>query len=89
MASSQEQQMQFMRDTKSLAANLRTLGLHVLSMGDASLASGDAATARQYYESVVQCGRSLASNDYYELIELTAKGLIKAGEDKLRQLDGG
>jgi len=89
MTSSKDQQMQFMRDTKSLATDLRTLGLHVLSMGDVSLASGDTATARQYYDSVLQCGRSLASKDYYELIELTAKGLIKAGQDKLLQLDGG
>ncbi|MBW2174069.1 MAG: hypothetical protein JRF64_05390 [Deltaproteobacteria bacterium] len=89
MTSTQDKQMQFMQDTKSFATNLRKLGLHVLSVGDTSVASGDKAASREYYESVLQCAQSIASNDYYELIQLTAKGLIKAAEDKLLQLEGG
>ena len=89
MAFSQAQQIQFMQDTKDLARNLRELGLHVISAGEAALASGDKATSKKYYESVLQCGQSIASNDYFELIMLTAKGLIKASEDKLAQLEAG
>ncbi len=88
MASSQAQQGQFMQDIKDLAAGLRKLGLHILSVGEASSASGDQVTSKKYYESVLQCGQSIASNDYYDLILLTAKGLIKASEDKLAQLEG-
>ena len=89
MASSQAQQMQFMQDTKDFSSSLRKLGLHILSMGDASVASGDKATSKKYYESVLQCAQSIASHDYYDLILLTAKNLIKASEDKLAQLEGG
>ena len=76
-----------MQDTKDLAADLRKLGLHILSTGDASLASGDKAASKKYYESVLQCAQSIASNDYYDLILLTAKNLIKVAEDKLSQLE--
>ncbi len=87
MTSSQDQQMQFMQDTKEFATKLRKLGLHILSMGDAALASGDKATSKKHFEAVLQCARSIASNDYYELIQLTAKGLIKAAEDKLSTIE--
>jgi hypothetical protein len=89
MTSSRDQQTQFMQDTKDFATNLRELGLHVLSIGEASLASGDKATSNRYYESVLQCAQSIASNDYYELIQLTAKGLIRAAKGKMSQLEGG
>ena len=89
MASTQEQQMQFMQDIKSFAINLGNLGLHVLSVGDTALASGDKATSRKYYESVLQCGQSLVSNDYYEWVQVTGKGFIKVSEDKLAQLEAG
>jgi len=62
--------------------------LHILSTGDAFLVSGDKATSIKYYESVLQCGQSIASGDYYELIQLTAKALIKASEDRLLKLAG-
>lgn len=89
ITSSKEQQMKFMQDTKDFASSLRKLGLHILSTGDAFLVSGDKATSIKYYESVLQCAQSIASGDYYELIQLTAKGLIKASEDRLLKLEEG
>lgn len=87
MTSSQDQQMQFMQDAKEFATKLRKLGLHILSMGDTALASGDKATSKKYFDAVLQCARSIASNDCYELIQLTAKELIKAAEDKLSTIE--
>ena len=89
ITSSNEQQIKFMQDTKDFASSMRKLGLHILSTGDAFLVSGDKATSIKYYESVLQCGQSIASGDYYELIQLTAKALIKASEDRLLKLEEG
>jgi hypothetical protein len=86
MTSSKDQQAQFMQDVKSLATTLRKLGLHILSTADTASASGDTATAKEYYEALSRCGHSLDSDDYYELIQLTAKNLSKAAEDRLQQL---
>ena len=86
MASSQDQQLQFMQDAKEFATKLRKLGLHVLAAGDATLASGKKQVANVHYEAVLTCAKSIASKDCYELFQLTAKGLIKATEDKLSQL---
>lgn len=87
MTSSQDQQMQFMKDTKEFATKLRKLGLHVLSLGDAAMASGDKATCKKHFGAVLQCAQTIASKDYYELIQLTAKGLIKAAEDRLSKVE--
>ena len=87
MALSQDQQIQFMKDTTEFATKLRKLGLHVLSQGDSALASGDKATSKKHFVAVLQCGRTIASNDYYELIQLTAKGLISAAEDRLSKIE--
>jgi len=89
ITSSNEQQIKFMQDTKDFASSLRKLGLHILSTGDAFWVSGDKETSIKYYESVLQCAQSIASGDYYELIQLTAKGLIKASEDRLLKLEEG
>ena len=87
MTSSQDQQMQFMKDTKESATKLHKLGLHVLSVGDAALVSGDKATSKKHFGAVLQCARTIASKNYYELIQLTAKGLIKAAEDRLSKVE--
>jgi hypothetical protein len=87
MTSSQDQRMQFMKDTKEFDTKLRKLGLHVLSLGDAALASGDKATSKKHFGAVLQCALTIASKDYYELIQLTAKGLIKAAEDRLSKVE--
>ena len=87
MTSSQVQQMQFMKDITQFVTKLRKLGLHVLLLGDAALASGDKATSKKHFGAVLQCARTIASKDYYELIQLTAKGLIKAAEDRLSKVE--
>ncbi|MCP4612437.1 MAG: hypothetical protein GY845_27380 [Planctomycetes bacterium] len=85
--SSQVQQIQFMKDITQFVTKLRTLSLHVLSLGDAALASGDKVTSKKHFGAVLQCAQTIASKDYYELIRLTAKGLIKAAEDKLSKVE--
>jgi len=79
---SEEQQIQIGR-------KLQTLGLHVLSAGDALLASGDKAGSQTYYDAVLKCARSTASRDHLEMLDITTRGLIKAVEDRVSSVQSG
>ena len=89
MTSSQDQQMQIIKKLNEFTTKLRELGLHILSVGDASLASGDKQASQTHYEALLKCAKSLASKDCLGSIRIEAKGFIKAVEDRLSALESG
>ncbi len=86
---SQDQLMQIGRNLSEFAAKLRELGLHILSVADASLASGDKQAARTQYEALLKFAQALASKDCAGSIRVEAAGFIKAVEDRLSALESG
>ena len=82
-AFSYNKQARLMQDAKDLSANMRKIGMHILTTGDDALSSGDKQTAKAHYEAVLKCSQAVLSEDRFELFLLTAKGLNKVASDKL------
>lgn len=82
-ALSYDKQVHIMEDAKELSANMRKIGMHILTAGDDALSSGDKQSAKAHYEAVLKCSQAVLSEDRFELFLLTAKGLNKVASDKL------
>ena len=80
-------QVRLMEDAKELSANMRKIGLHILTAGDNALSSGDKESAKAHYEAVLKCSQAVLSKDRFELFLLTAEGLNKAANDKLSAVE--
>jgi hypothetical protein len=87
--SSQDQQMQIIKKLSEFNTKLRELGLHILSVGDTSLASGDKQASQTHYEALLKCAQSLASKDGAGGHQIEARGFIKAVEDRLSAVELG
>jgi hypothetical protein len=86
-ALSYDKQVRFMQDAKEFSANMRNIGLHILTAGDNALSSGDKQSAKAHYEAVLKCSQAVLSEDRFELFLLTAKGLNKVANDKLSAIE--
>jgi hypothetical protein len=86
-ALSYDKQVRFMEDAKELSANMRKIGMHILTAGDDALSSGDKQSAKAHYEAVLKFSQAVLSEDRFELFLLTAKGLNKAADNKLSAVE--
>ena len=86
-ALSYDKQVRFMQDAKELSANMRKIGMNILTAGDDALSSGDKQSAKARYEAVLKFSQAVLSEDRFELFLLTAKGLQKVAEDKLSAIE--
>ena len=86
-ALSYDKQVRFMEDAKELSANMRKIGMQILTVGDDALSSGDKRSAKARYEAVLKFSQAVLSEDRFELFLLTAKGLKKVAEDKLSAVE--
>ena len=86
-ALSYNKQVRFMEDAKELSANMRKIGMHILTAGDDALSSGDKQSAKVHYEAVLKFSQAVLSEDRFELFLLTAKALNKVASDKLSAVE--
>ncbi|MHC4477291.1 MAG: hypothetical protein ACYTEL_16715 [Planctomycetota bacterium] len=87
--SSEDRQRQIVKELNEFTAKLHELGLHILSVGDTSLAAGQRQAAQTHYEALLKWAQSLASKDGAGVHRVEARGFVKAVEDRLSALELG
>ena len=86
MSLSEDDRNSIVQETISLFGSMGKLFRHVASEAESLAGSGNTAKAKEYLDSIRQCGNSLSEPDHFDVVRMRGRAWLGFAETKLSEI---